>query len=249
MSTEPKKTRARKAPAAKSPAAATPAPSAPARPTPAASAPAPDAKPAAPSAGPQGLLMIGVVIVLIALAGIVFLIATGRGIPAPTNNMAEAAAAPAPAMPNRGRALPSGLRFEAISEGSGPLIRATDTVLLRYELRLVGRDQVIDGDINAPAPVPLSPTGTVRGFAEALTLMRAGGEARFWVPPSLGYGRGQGPIGPNDILEFHVKVERIMPASEAASSAAPAAGGDQPSEEDVQNLIEAMQRARASGQR
>lgn len=216
----------------------TPAPAA--EPTPAAGA-----KPAAASSGPQGLLMAGVVIIIIALAGIVYLIASGRGTEAPANNMAEAQAK-APAMPNRGRLLPSGLRFEEISAGSGPLIRATDTVSLRYELHIVGRDGVVDGDINGQ-PVPLSPASTVPGFAEALTMMRAGGEARFWVPPSLGYGQGQGPIGPNDILEFHVKVERILPAG-AAAPAGPGAGNEI-SEEDLQNLLAAMNQAQASGGR
>jgi peptidylprolyl isomerase len=238
MSTEPKKTRARKAPAAKTPATGSPAAT-----TPAASVPAPAAKTAAASSGPQGLLMAGVVIILIALGFIVFLIATGRGAPAPVNNIIEATAA-APQMPNRGRLLPSGLRFEAISEGSGPLIQMTDTALLRYELHAVGRDGVIDGDINAPQPVPLSPASTVRGFAEALTLMRAGGEARFWVPPNLGYGdQGSGPVGPNDILEFHVKVERIAPAGQGA----PSADSNTISEEDLQNMIAAMNAAEPAG--
>ena len=174
--------------------------------------PAPAA--ASRSAGPQTLLMGGVAVILVALGFIVWLVATGRGgSPAPANNMAEAAA---PQMPNRGRLLPSGLRFEAISEGSGPLVRVTDTVLLRYELRIVGRDGVVESTMDDPQPIPMSPAGTVPGFAEALTMMRAGGEARFWVPPGLGYGSqppAGGPIGPNDILEFRVKVERIPPAS------------------------------------
>ena len=62
----------------------------------------------------------------------------------------------------------------------------------------------------------------------------------------LGYGQGQGPIGPNDILEFHVKVERILPAGQ---SAGPAGGGNRISEEDLQNLIAAMNEAQASGGR
>ena len=176
--------------------------------------PAPAAAPQ--SAGPQTLLMGGVVVILIALGFIIWLIASGRGgAPAPANNTAEAAG---PQMPNRGRLLPSGLRFESISEGSGPLVRVTDTVLLRYELRVVGRDGVVESNMSDPQPIPMSPAGTVPGFAEALTMMRAGGEARFWVPPELGYGsqpRAGGPIGPNDILEFRVKVDRIVPAAAA----------------------------------
>jgi peptidylprolyl isomerase len=184
-----------------------------------------------------------VVIVLIALGVIVWLIATSRGAEAPANNMTSAAA---PQMPARGRLLPSGLRFEAISEGSGPLIRMSDTVLLRYELHAVGRADLIDGDINAPQPVPLSPATTVPGFAEALTLMRAGGEARFWVPPNLGYGdQASGPIGPNDILEFHVKVERIASAGQRA----PSADSNTISEADLQNIMAAINAAEPAGGR
>jgi hypothetical protein len=207
--------------------------------------PAPAALPQ--SAGPQKLLMGGVVVIIIALGVIVWLIAGGRGgAPAPANNSAVAAA---PQMPNRGRLLPSGLRFESISEGSGPLVRATDTVLLRYELRIVGREGVVEGNMNDPQPIPMSPAGTVPGFAEALTMMRAGGEARFWVPPNLGYGsqpQPGGPIGPNDILEFRVKIDRIAPA---VQSPAPEGGGNRLSAEELDNMVAAMNAAEAAGGR
>lgn len=242
MSTEPKKTRAKKAPAAKAPAAETPAATAPA-----AIAPAPDAKPAATSSGPQGLLMAGVIIILIALGFIVWLIATGRGAPAPVNTMAEAKAA-APAMPNRGQLLPSGLRIETIREGSGPLITATDTPLIRYELRVFGRGGVVESTFDAPQPTPLPLNSVIPGFAEALTHMRPGGEIRFWVPPSLGYGASTpagAPFGPDDILEFRVKVEGLAPAGRAA--AAPDAGGNALSEEDLRNIMATMNEAQAPG--
>jgi hypothetical protein len=202
------------------------------------------------SAGPQKLLMAGVVVILVALGFIVWLIASGRGgTPAAANNTAEAAA---PQMPNRGRLLPSGLRFESISEGSGPLVQATDTVLLRYELRIVGRDGVVDGNMSDPQATPMSPGETVPGFTEALTMMRAGGEARFWVPPNLGYGsqpRAGGPIGPNDILEFHVKVERIAPAGQGAPSADGNTMSNTISEEDLRNIMAAMNAAEPAGGR
>ncbi len=172
------------------------------------------------SAGPQKLLMGGVILILVALGVIVWLIASGRGGAPAANNSAEARALPQ--MPDRGRLLPSGLRFEPISEGSGPLVRVTDTVLLRYELRIVGRDGVVESNMSDPQAIPMSPAGTVPGFAEALTLMRAGGEARFWVPSNLGYGSQPPPggrIGPDDILEFRVKIERILPAGPAGNAA------------------------------
>jgi hypothetical protein len=240
MSTEPKKTRARKTPAAKTQAAETPAATAPA------AKPAPAAQP--PSAGPQGLLMAGVVIIIIALAGIVWLIATGRGAPAPVNNMAEAKAAPQ--MPNRGQLLPSGLRIETIHEGTGPLITAADTPLVRYELRVLGRDQVVESNFSEGQAAPMPLRGVIPGFAEAITHMRPGGEIRFWVPPSLGYGASTppgAPFGPDDILEFRVKVEGLAPAGRAA--AAPGSGGNALSEEDVRNIMAQMNEAQASGGR
>jgi len=260
MSTEPKKTRAKKTPAAKTPAAEspaakttatkTPAAKTPPAATPAASAPAAKSSAAAQpqSAGPQGLLMAGVVIILIALAGIVWLIATGRGAPAPVNNMAEAKAAPQ--MPNRGQLLPSGLRIETIHEGTGPLITAADTPLVRYELRVLGRNEVVESNFGEGQAAPMPLQGVIPGFAEAITHMRPGGEIRFWVPPSLGYGASTppgAPFGPNDILEFRVKVEGLAPAGRAA--AAPDSGGNALSEEDVRNIMAQMNEAQASGGR
>jgi FKBP-type peptidyl-prolyl cis-trans isomerase FkpA len=260
MSTEPKKTRVKKTPAAKTPAAKTtaaktpaaktPAAKASAAPAPAASAPAAKPAPSArsQSAGPQGLLMAGVVIIIIALGFIVWLIATSRGAPAPVNNTAEAKAAPA--MPNRGQLLPSGLRIETIHEGTGPLITAADTPLVRYELRVLGRDQVVESNFDRGQAAPMPLQGVIPGFAEAITHMRPGGEIRFWVPPSLGYGASTppgAPFGPNDILEFRVKVEGLAPAGRAA--AAPEGGGNALSEEDVRNIMAQMNEAQAPGGR
>jgi len=258
MSTEPKKTRAKKTPAAKTPAAKTTAAKTPAAKTPAAKTPAVPAPTASPpaakspaaaqpqSAGPQGLLMAGVVIILIALAFIVWLIATSRGAPAPVNTTAEAKAAPV--MPNRGQLLPSGLRIETISEGSGPLITARDPPLVRYELRVLGRNEVVESNFGQGQAAPMPLQGVIPGFAEALTHMRPGGEIRFWVPPSIGYGAATppgAPFGPNDILEFRVKVEGLAPAGHAA--AAPDASGNTLSEEDIRNIMAQMNEAQAPG--
>lgn len=207
-----------------------------------ANAPAPAAQ------GAQKLLLVGVLVVLLLIGVVIWAIVSGKGnsfgnaADANVANAAEPEAAPkanapsaAARMPARGELLPSGLRIETIREGRGPNIGLTDNVQLRYELRVLGRSEVIDGGMDRS--VTMSPGGTIPGFAEALTRMKAGGEARFWVPPQLGYGdqpREGAPFGPNDILEFHVRVERIVPGAAAprvepraatGNSAAPAAGG------------------------
>ncbi len=186
-----------------------------------------DPKPNPPaSSGPQGLLMGGVVLVLVAIGAIIWLIVSGTGA-SPANNSAEAAAngaAAASVMPERGRLLPSGLRIEMIREGSGPLVARTDTPLVRYELRVAGREQVIESNFDQPQPIPMPLGGVIPGFAEALTQIRVGGEARFWVPPSLGYGPATpptAPFGPNDVLEFRVRVEGLAPAGGAGAAPAP----------------------------
>jgi FKBP-type peptidyl-prolyl cis-trans isomerase len=190
--------------------------------------------------------MAGVVVILIALGFIVWMIAKGGGAAAPVNNVAEASAAPA--IPNRGQLLPSGLRIETIREGSGPLITMNDTPLVRYELRVLGRGGVVESNFEQGPAAPMSPSTVIPGFAEALTHMRPGGEIRFWVPPNLGYGASTppgAPFGPNDILEFRVKVEGLAPAGRGA----PAAGGNTISEEDLQNMMAAMNEAQAAGGR
>lgn len=198
--------------------------------------------PAAPSAGPQKMLMVGVVIILATIGFIVWLIATDRGSGGAGAGNETAAAnqtAPAPPgpTPGGGRLLPSGLRIEILREGRGPLVTPTDSVHFRYELRRYGSSDVIESNFNAPRAAVMPVTGLVPGFGEGLTYMRAGSEARFWVPPRLGYGENVppgSPFGPNDTLEFRVRVDRIVAgprpdhspgaAPANAAAAAPAAG-------------------------
>ena len=206
--------------------------------------PTPAAAASPQSGGPQTLLMAGIAIVLLALGVVIWLIASGRGnAPAsPANNSAEAvpvealqpgpapAATPPPApagtppTPGGGQLLPSGLRLETVREGRGPLVTPADTVHFRYELRTYG-GRVLESNLNAPRAAVMPVAGLVPGFAEGLTHMRAGGEARFWVPPHLGYGSSPpgGGIGPNDTLEFRVRLERIVPAGASSSNPANAA--------------------------
>jgi hypothetical protein len=193
--------------------------------------------PAAKSGGPQTLLMVGVIIVLGALGFVVGAIISGWGTgPAPANNIAEAAPPPARPgpTPGGGQLLPSGLRIEIIRPGTGPLVTPADTVAFRYELRPFG-GQVLESNLTAPRPAVMPVAGLVPGFQEGLTHLRPGGEARFWIPPQLGYGDSPpGGLSPTDTLEFRVKLERILPARPSGSG-----NSTEPSAEDVRNIINA----------
>jgi hypothetical protein len=68
------------------------------------------------------------------------------------------------------------------------------------------------------------------------------------VPPNLGYGSQPppgGPIGPDDILEFRVKVERILPAGAAGAAGNRAGASGEPPEANSSNVADAAAETRA----
>src|ERR1041385_8906906 len=108
----------------------------------------------------------------------------------------------------------SGLQYKVVKEGSGPTPKATDSVVANY------RGTLIDGNEfdssykrNEPATFPVG--GVIKGWTEALQLMKVGSKYELYVPAGLAYGaRGAGPdIGPNQTLIFEVELVGIKPPS------------------------------------
>jgi len=54
----------------------------------------------------------------------------------------------------------------------------------------------------------------IKGWQEALPLMKTGAKWQLFIPPELGYGeRGAGgAIGPNEILIFDIDLLTVNPA-------------------------------------
>jgi FKBP-type peptidyl-prolyl cis-trans isomerase FklB len=111
----------------------------------------------------------------------------------------------------------SGLQYIVISTGTGPLPKLTDTVKVHYRGTLLdGREFDSSYKRNQPAVFPLN--GVIKGWTEALQLMKVGSKWQIFLPASLAYGeQGAGQvIGPNATLIFDVELLSIEKAVAAA---------------------------------
>ena len=111
------------------------------------------------------------------------------------------------------KTLPSGLQYKVIASGdaSGAQPDSNDLVRVHYEGTLTD-GTVFDSSFERGTPVVFSPEQVVPGWTEALQLMRPGDEWFLYVPPALGYGENQaGPIPPNSVLVFRLKVLDVAP--------------------------------------
>ncbi len=96
----------------------------------------------------------------------------------------------------------SGLRYQIVREGTGPSPTREDFALVSY------KGMLPDGtvfDQNERTPMEIG--NVVPGFAEALTMMKKGGEMRVLIPADQAYGASPPPgssIPPNSDLQFDI---------------------------------------------
>jgi FKBP-type peptidyl-prolyl cis-trans isomerase FklB len=108
-------------------------------------------------------------------------------------------------------ALPSGLQYKVLTEGTGPKPAATDTVVCNYRGTLLDNTE-FDSSYKRGQPATFPVTGVIKGWTEALQLMPVGSKWQLFVPSELAYGeRGAGgQIGPNATLIFEVELLSIQ---------------------------------------
>jgi FKBP-type peptidyl-prolyl cis-trans isomerase FklB len=111
------------------------------------------------------------------------------------------------------KTLPSGLQYEVIRAGKGATPKAGDTVKVHYEGTLLD-GTVFDSSINRKEPAVFPVRGVIRGWTEALQLMKVGDKWRLFIPSELAYGvqGAGGDIGPNAVLTFEVELLGIEAA-------------------------------------
>jgi FKBP-type peptidyl-prolyl cis-trans isomerase FklB len=106
--------------------------------------------------------------------------------------------------------LPSGLQYEIIRPGTGPMPKADDTVETNYEGKLIN-GTVFDSSYKRGKPATFLVNGVIKGWTEALLLMKTGAKWKLYIPADLAYGsRSAGPvIGPGSTLIFDIELLEI----------------------------------------
>ncbi len=106
----------------------------------------------------------------------------------------------------RVQTLPSGLQYKILTEGSGKMPKAEDTVSVNYKGTLIDGTE-FDSSYKRGQPATFKVNGVIKGWTEALQLMKEGSRWQLFIPPELGYGeRGSGRIPPNSTLIFEVEL-------------------------------------------
>ena len=102
--------------------------------------------------------------------------------------------------------LKSGLQYKILREGSGLLPQAEDEVEVHYTGTLIN-NEVFDSSIDRGEPASFQVGGVIKGWSEALQLMKVGAKWKLFIPSDLAYGEsGSNSIGPNETLIFEVEL-------------------------------------------
>jgi FKBP-type peptidyl-prolyl cis-trans isomerase FklB len=108
-------------------------------------------------------------------------------------------------------ALPSGLQYEVITEGTGVKPTAANSVTCHYHGTLID-GTVFDSSVKRGQPATFPLNRVISGWTEGLQLMPTGSKWRFFIPPALAYGDRQvsAQIGPNSTLIFEVELISVQ---------------------------------------
>ncbi|MFH1155955.1 MAG: FKBP-type peptidyl-prolyl cis-trans isomerase [Pseudomonadota bacterium] len=103
--------------------------------------------------------------------------------------------------------LPSGLQYKVIKEGEGASPKASDTVSCHYRGTTIDGVE-FDSSYKRGEPASFQVNGVIKGWTEALQLMKTGAKWMLFIPADLAYGdRGAGGvIAPGSTLVFEVEL-------------------------------------------
>jgi len=124
--------------------------------------------------------------------------------------------------------LPSGLQYKVLREGKGKSPKATDTVVAHYRGTLINGTE-FDSSYPRNEPASIRLNSVIKGWTEALPLMKEGAKWRLFIPTELAYGEnGAGPIEPNAALIFEIELISVNQETAAPSPTKPGAKSSKP---------------------
>lgn len=115
----------------------------------------------------------------------------------------------------------SGLQYKVLTEGAGDSPKATDNVSVHYRGTLLDGTE-FDSSYARNQPATFGVGQVIKGWTEALQLMRPGAKWQLFIKPELAYGESGRPnIPPNSLLIFDVELLSIQSAPPPAAPAQP----------------------------
>ena len=89
--------------------------------------------------------------------------------------------------------LPSGLQYKVLKEGMGKPPAKTDKVKVHYRGALINGTE-FDSSYKKGEPAVLGVDKVIKGWTEALLLMKEGSKWMLYIPPNLAYGVRGAPV-------------------------------------------------------
>jgi FKBP-type peptidyl-prolyl cis-trans isomerase FklB len=107
--------------------------------------------------------------------------------------------------------LPSGLQYKVIQAGEGKSPGPGDHVRVQYRGSLIDGSE-FDSSYERGKPATFRVNKVIKGWQEALQLMKEGDKWELFIPPDLGYGERGRPkaIPPNSVLIFEVELVSVL---------------------------------------
>jgi FKBP-type peptidyl-prolyl cis-trans isomerase len=110
----------------------------------------------------------------------------------------------------------TGLQYKIDRPGTGESPKSTDQVTVNYRGTLLDGTE-FDSSYKRNQPFTTGLNGIIKGWSEALLLMKVGEKIELYIPPELGYGQNSPPpLPPNALLKFDVELLSVKAGSPAA---------------------------------
>jgi FKBP-type peptidyl-prolyl cis-trans isomerase len=116
---------------------------------------------------------------------------------------------------------PSGLEYKVLIPGDAKAaaVQSTDEVSVNYRGKLLDGTE-FDSSYSRGTPATFKIDGVIKGWQEALVLMKPGAKWQLFIPPDLAYGDAPRPgIPAGSMLIFEVELLSDKPGTPGASGA------------------------------